>query len=63
MHNASPDAQVVIHQTDRSAGWDSVWRWLLEPPPKNEETAVDGSSIDSGKDASAAPLTRNDDAP
>ena len=51
-----PSVEVVIHPTDRTAGWDSVWRWLLEPVPENEETVVDGSSIDNGKDAPNLPV-------
>ena len=58
-----PSVEVVIRRTGRTAAWDAVWRWLLEPVPENKETADDAGTIVSGKDAPIAPLTRNDDAP
>ena len=39
MLSPGPDVQVVIRPTDRTAGWDAVWRWLLEPLPEHEDTA------------------------
>ena len=38
-----PNVEVVIRPTDRTAGWDAVWRWLLEPAP--EQSGLQISNI------------------